>query len=405
MKIVDVSEFYSPTGGGVRSYVDHKFEAAAKSGVGLTVIAPGVEDRIEPRPGGRLLWVATPQLPFDKNYRMFWGARRVLELIDHERPDVVEGSSPWRGGWIASRWRGNAVKMLFMHQDPIAVYPQTLLSGLLSPTAIDRLFAWYWAYLRKLNARFDGCVVAGRWLADRFSRYGLENLHVVPFGIEKDWFGPGLRDAELRRAMLAQCGLGADAALLVQVGRHHPEKRVGTVIDAVSIAQRTRPIGLYVIGDGFIHKSIVAKAARASHVHIAGWVRDRAQLARMIASADVLLHGSSAETYGFVVAEALHCGTPVVVPESGGAADLAGPDFAAAYPAGNAKAAASALLALLARDRESLSRAALQSAQSRIGNIESHFENLFALYDEAVRSKRAAGRPQGSTVEDAHAST
>lgn len=389
MKIVDISEFYSPTGGGVRNYVDHKFKAAARLGHFLTVIAPGTENRIEPREGGKIIWVETPQLPFDKNYRMFWGAKEVWQIVGAEAPDVLEGSSPWRGGWLAANWPGAAVKMLFMHADPVAVYPQTLLGGKLSPSTIDRLFGWYWWYLRRLNARFDGCVVAGSWLAERFADYGLQNLHVVPFGVETKWFRPGLRDEALRAEMLAKCGLGRDAALILNIGRHHPEKRVGTVIAAVTEAQTSRPMGLYVIGDGFIRNSIETKAERANHIHMAGWVKDRGLLARMIASADALLHGSSAETYGFVVAEALSCGTPVVAPDTGGAADLAAPDCAETYPPGDAHAAAAALLRLLARDRAELSNAALAAGRDRIGDLEQHFDKLFALYAEAVRSKTA----------------
>ena len=388
MKIVDISEFYSPTGGGVRAYVDQKFKAAAKAGHALTVIAPGTGNRTEPRDGGKLIWVKTPQLPFDPNYRMFWGAADVLAIIDAEKPDVLEGSSPWRGGYIAGKWRGDAVKMLFMHADPVAVYPQTLLAGKLNPSTIDQLFGWYWAYLRKLSARFDGCVVAGSWLARRFEQYGLKNLHVVPFGVERAFFKPGLRDDVLRAEMLAQCGLPADASLVLNVGRHHPEKRVAMLIEAVTKAQATRPIGFFVVGDGFIHGSIKAKADQARHVHLAGWLKDRDTLARTIASADVVLHGSSAETYGFAVAEALCCGTPVVVPDSGGAADLADPAYSVSYPPGDADAAAAALIAILDKPRGELSRAAAAAAEARIGDIESHFVKLFALYEEAVQTRR-----------------
>ncbi len=404
MKIVDISEFYSPTGGGVRNYVDHKFKAAARHCHSLTVIAPGTENRVETREGGKLVWVETPQLPFDRNYRMFWHAKDVWRIIDDEAPDVVEGSSPWRGGWIAARWQGPAVKMLFMHADPVAVYPQTLLTGLMSPPTIDKLFGWYWSYLRRLNACFDGCIVAGSWLATRFAGHGLCNLHVVPFGVETKWFGPGLRDIELRTAMLEKCGFGPDAALLVNIGRHHPEKRVGTAIDAVARAQQSRPIGLYVIGDGFIHGSIKAKAARASHVHVAGWVNDRATLSRMLASADALLHCSSAETYGFVVAEALCCGTPVIVPNTGGAGDLAGADYAQTYPPGDANSAAKAILDLLGRNRADLSSAALDAGRRRIGDIERHFEKLFTTYAQAVQYKHAklAANNKRNTVEYAN---
>ncbi len=43
MRIVDVCEFYSPTGGGIRSYVDRKMQLLAEAGHELIVLAPGAE--------------------------------------------------------------------------------------------------------------------------------------------------------------------------------------------------------------------------------------------------------------------------------------------------------------------------------------------------------------------------
>ncbi len=388
MKIVDISEFYSPTGGGVRSYVDQKFKAAARHGHSLTVIAPGTENRVEKRGSGKLIWVESPQLPFDRNYRMFWSAQPVWRILDNEMPDLVEGSSPWRGGWIAAGWRGAAAKMLFMHADPVAVYPQTLLSGVLSPGTIDRLFGWYWSYLCRLNAKFDGCVVAGPWLAERFTDHGLTNIHVVPFGVDTASFRRGLRDEAMRAGMLKKCGLGPDATLLVNVGRHHPEKRVGVAIKAVAKAQETRPIGLFVIGDGFIHNQVRALAEKTPHVHLAGWVGERTRLARKLASADALLHCSTAETFGFAVAEAMCCGTPVVVPTAGGAGALAGADYSEVYAPGDPDSAALAINRLLRRDRAKLCEAATLAGRE-LGDIERHFDRLFTVYAKAVRDKAA----------------
>ena len=48
MRVVEVAEFYSPTGGGVRSYIDRKFDAAAAAGHELFVIAPSPDDGFEP---------------------------------------------------------------------------------------------------------------------------------------------------------------------------------------------------------------------------------------------------------------------------------------------------------------------------------------------------------------------
>ena len=70
MRIADVCGFYSGTGGGVRSYAHQKFAAAAEAGHTLTLIAPGADNRVEARPGGEIVWVESPPMPFDANYRL-----------------------------------------------------------------------------------------------------------------------------------------------------------------------------------------------------------------------------------------------------------------------------------------------------------------------------------------------
>ena len=97
MRIVDVAEFYAPNGGGVRTYIDRKFIAAAEAGHELFVIAPGPKDGFEARPGGGVIWVRSPGLPFDSNYWMFVHAGPVYAHLDRLKPDLVEASSPWRG--------------------------------------------------------------------------------------------------------------------------------------------------------------------------------------------------------------------------------------------------------------------------------------------------------------------
>ncbi|MEM9168745.1 MAG: glycosyltransferase family 1 protein, partial [Pseudomonadota bacterium] len=60
MKLVDVCEFFSDFGGGVRTYVHQKLEACAKEGWKTTIIAPGPADRREKRLGGEVIWVRSP---------------------------------------------------------------------------------------------------------------------------------------------------------------------------------------------------------------------------------------------------------------------------------------------------------------------------------------------------------
>ncbi len=400
MKIADVSEFYSEQGGGVRTYVLQKLAASARLGHETIIIAPGAEDREEIRPGGKIVWVKAPVLIVDPRYHIFVGMQRAVAVLDREQPDVVEGSSPWRGGWVAARWfkkvgPGNAVKALFMHADPVAVYPQTLLGGRIGRARVDALFGWFWAYLRRLNSHFDATVVAGEWLATRFESFGMRGLRAVPMGVDRHIFHAGLRDEKLRRAMLSSCGLDEKARVLISVGRHHPEKRLNTVMEAAARANtRDKPVGLYLVGDGITRQAVERKAAAlnaaGAHIHVAGQIKDRAHLAGLMASADGVLHGSASETFGIAVAEALCCGTPIIVPDAGGAADFAHADVGEIYAAGNAQDGAKAVLRLLARDGENLRRAAIARADATIGNADVHFDKLFALYQKLVDEKARA---------------
>ena len=173
----------------------------------------------------------------------------------------------------------------------------------------------------------------------------MENIQIAPFGVERSKFSPSFYDATARREMLATCGLGADASLLIAVGRHHPEKRLRTLIRAVSRAQKQRKIGLYIAGDGFLRAWVERWALNTQNVYVAGQINDADQLSTVMASADALIHGSAAETFGLVLAEALCSGTPLIVPDAGASATFAGPGYAETYRAGDAVDAAGAILA------------------------------------------------------------
>jgi alpha-1,6-mannosyltransferase len=311
----------------------------------------------------------------------------VWRTLDRLQPDLVEGSSPWRGGWLAARWPGKAVKVFFMHADPVAVYPQTFLGGLLGPERVDRLFGFFWRYLNRLNNKYDTAIVTNPALKERFAGFGLENIQVAPFGVERRNFSPDFYDATERREMLATCGLDADAKLLIAVGRHHPEKRLRTIIQAVTRAQKQRKIGLYIAGDGFLRASVERWALNARNVYVAGQINDADQLATVMASADALVHGSAAETFGLVLAEALCSGTPLILPDAGASATFAGPGYAETYRAGDAADGADAILRLLSGDRATQSRAALAAADAQVFTVEQHFEKLFEIYERIVAER------------------
>jgi alpha-1,6-mannosyltransferase len=391
MKIVDVAEFYAERGGGVRTYVEQKLAAASTLGHQLVVIAPGPRDHEERRAGGRIVWLKQPVLPIDRRYHMFVSESAIHAALQREAPDVIEGSSPWAGGWAVARYDHppagpRPIKSFIFHQDPVAVYPQTFLGRALGEARVDRLFAWYWRYLRALSRDFDATIVSSPWLADRLERFGIQRPLAVPFGVDKQAFAATGVDAALRAELIARAGAPPHAALLITLSRLHPEKRVGTMIEAVRRVAASRPVALAIFGDGPLRRWIDWQA-RGAPVHVHGFVTDRARLARALASADALLHGSAAETYGLVVAEALCAGLPLVVPDRGGASDLARPAHAETYRAGDAAACAAAIQRLLARVPPRLHAAARQAADELVASTEQHFTRLFRTY-EALRDAR-----------------
>jgi alpha-1,6-mannosyltransferase len=387
MRIAEVAEFYSPTGGGVKSYIDRKFEAASAAGHELFVIAPAAEDGFEARAGGGVVWVRCAQLPFDANYRMFWDAEPVHRRLDDIAPDLVEASSPWRGAWIAAGWRSSAPRALFVHADPVASYPHRWLSPLMSPARVDRLFGRFWAYLRRLAGRFDGVVVGGGWLAERLAAQGIGRIASVPLGVDRGVFSPARRDAGLRAELLEACGQPESARLLLGVGRFHPEKRWPMVIAAASAAGTDHPMGLVVVGDGLDRARVASAAAGRPHVHLMPPIRDRARLAAVLASADVLVHGCESETFGLVPAEAMASGVPLVAPDRGGCSHMARPETSETYRAGDGAAAAQAIRRLLARDPVQLRAAAVVAARDVRSDVE-HYGRLFDHYQGLACAKQ-----------------
>lgn len=390
VKIVDVCEFYAPQGGGVRTYIHAKLRIGTALGHEIVVVVPSDRDEvIRPAGGGTIRLVKAPTLPFDKRYGMFWDAASVHAVLDAERPDVVEASSPWRGGWIAASWRGPALRSLFMHLDPLSAFAYRWFDGIASRETVDKSFAWFWAYLRRLTAQFELVVCASPCLTGRLREGGIGHAITEAMGVDEGVFDPDLRDPTLRAGLLARCALPEDATLLLGIGRHTPEKRWPCVIDAVAAVGAQRPLGLILVGDGHNQARVLAHIDGNPHIQPLAPIRDRAKLARIMASADALIHGSAAETFGLVAAEGLASGLPLILPDSGAVAQIARADFAETYATGDPRACAEAIGRMLDRDRMALRAAATQVAR-RARTLDDHFIELFSRYEAQLAGERRA---------------
>ena len=380
MRIADVCAFYTPAGGGVRTYVDAKLRAGARFGHEVIVVAPGERHEVvRCGPGAFLVTIPSPRLPVDSRYRYFDDEAALHAVLDAWQPDHVEASSPWSSATMVGRWQGRASRSLVMHSDPLAAYAYRWLGGFVSTDRIDRMFGWFWSHLRGLGRMFDMVVCANSQLAGRLREGGVANSETVPMGVEPGYFSPSLRSAVMREEALHALGLDANASLLIGIGRFSAEKRWEMVLRAAGEAAKRREIGLLLVGDGPKRPKLELLAEGLNGVAILPRMVDRGELAQLLASADALIHGCEAETFCMVAAEARASGIPLIVPDRGAALDQLVPGAGMTYRAASEASLERAIRGFINRGPE-LQRAAAVRA-SKVRTMDDHFAELFARYE------------------------
>lgn len=360
----------------------------------IVVVAPGPRDEVT-REGksGRVIRYAAPRMPYDPTYHWPWRVDRMRAIVRDERPDVVQVSSPYIPAAVAATLRQVPVRAYVYHSDPIGCYVTRFARTLPSPLLSRVVMEGAWTWMRSVCNAGDVTVVAGHWLEDLLRQKGCRNPRAVPFGIRHADFGPERADPALRARLLGPHADDPEAVLFLIAGRLAYDKRQAMVTDGIQAYARAsgRPVALCVLGTGPALDDIKDKA-RGLQATFLPFTKDRGEYAAILASVDALVHGSMCETYGFVLAETLASGTPVVAPDEGGAAALAVKSCAEQYPAHDgAGAVAAAIGRLLARPRDVLSAEAVDMAATQ-PPAEQHFIDLFELYAELLSVKKSATR-------------
>jgi alpha-1,6-mannosyltransferase len=289
---------------------------------------------------------------------LLWRPDKVREAIAAERPTVVEIHSPYVAamGAMIAKPKTFGIRTFVWHSDFIDTYERVL-----------HLPIPLWGWVRTIARACDAVFCSSKWQTEKLARHGVKAEH-LPFGVDKDVFHP--RDRK-----------PAGEKRLIAVGRLAIEKRFDVVVDAMG---KLPDATLVIYGDGPERKRLEKRAPE--NVQFAGFSKDKDALADAISNADALVHGCPHETFGIAIAEAIACGTPVVVPDEGGASELAAPAFSEKYRAGDVEGCAAAVKRLLSRDHHELKRAAI-AASSSILSTRQHVERLLARYEALLRAK------------------
>ena len=327
MRIVRLANFVAPRSGGLRTSLAELGAGYLAAGHEPVLVIPGERDSDQPTAQGRVITMRAPRVPFAGGYRVLWRRRRLARLLIRLRPDALEVSDRttlrWTGAW--AREHGVPAVMV-SHESVTALLDGAGLSGLGRAVAD-------WLNRRTAQAYRQVICTTG-WAATEFERIGAGNLVRVPLGVDLATFTP-------RGAGPAQ-----DQILLVHCGRLSAEKKPQRSLTTLaSLRASGLPVRLVVAGDGPLRPHLERRAARAGlPVTFAGFLPGRADLAALLASADVALAPGPAETFGLAALEALACGTPVVVSAESALPEVVG-EAGASVPGEDLAAGVRAVLA------------------------------------------------------------
>jgi len=387
VKISDLTQFYSPFSGGVKRYLHEKIAYIRNYSPEdeHVLVVPGSKTEVTSNGRSRVYSIRSPLVSRSSRYRALLNLRAIEEILDRERPDLIESSDPYQIGWKAIAV-GRALKIPvvgFYHSH----FPEAYLKGtaiFLGKRGTLRAMKLTRAYVRKLYNRFQATLVPSERLADLLSEWGVHNVRPVRLGVNTKVFNPAPDDAPATRQSL---GVEADQKLLLYVGRLAKEKNTQTLFRAFELLHmRDRnKFHLLIIGDG-PQRNIVQKIRqRVGNISWISYCTDSADLARYYRAADLFVHPGVQETFGLVALESQACGTPVVGIRGSYMDRIICHDQGSWARENTAEALAGAIESSSAKKLATLGMSAAQTAEN-LYSWPRVFEELFCIYRE-VRSK------------------
>jgi glycosyltransferase involved in cell wall biosynthesis len=259
---------------------------------------------------GDVVSVPSIAIPFRPEYRLPLAlTARLRRDLAEFAPNVVHIASPDIVGHRAVTWaRRNKVAAVASVHTRFDTYLAYYHMEMLEPTAR--------ALLRRLYRRCDAIMVpaestAAVLRAQRMNR----DIAIWARGIDREQFNPARRDMDWRRGL----GMADDELVIAFLGRIVMEKNLDLFADAIrALEARGVRYRVLVIGEGPARLWFEQQLPNALFVGQQGGD----DLARAIASADVLFNPSITETFGNVTLEAMACALPVVAAAATGASNL-----------------------------------------------------------------------------------
>jgi alpha-1,6-mannosyltransferase len=305
LKLCDVTQFYSPFSGGVKRYLHEKigYIQGAREHEHVLIV-PGPRNACTTSERSRIYTIHSPIVSRPSGYRALLDLRAMEEIIERERPHLIESGDPYQIAWRLIRVRNFPIPVIGFYHSHFA---EAHLRG-----SLGRALAYLGQrYVRSLYNRFAATLVPSRGLAAVLNSWGVRNVRLASLGVNTDVFSPCSDQGHRIRARL---GLPARSTLLLYIGRLSREKNTRTLFRAFEELNASAPgkFQLLVIGDGPERKELGELQAKCPSVRWIRYCAEPAELARYYRAADLFVHPGTHETFGLAALESQACGTPVV---------------------------------------------------------------------------------------------
>ena len=280
-----------------------------RQGAQVRVYAP-VVDKPAFEPTGQLIGVSALPIPSRSEYRIplrIGGkARRDLKAF---APNVIHVSSPDPAAHQAVTWaRRRGLPVLASVHTRFETYLRYYNMAWGEPIVE--------AILRRFYRRCDALVAPSESMAQVLREQRMNyDVSIWSRGVDRDIFQPQARSNAWRQAQ----GIGEGEVAIGFLGRLVMEKGLDVFSDSVDeLRRRGVAHKVLVIGEGPARAWFEERLPGASFVGF----QQGTDLARAVASMDVLFNPSVTETFGNVTLEAMACGLPVVAAAATGSQSL-----------------------------------------------------------------------------------
>jgi len=259
---------------------------------------------------GDLVNIPSLAIPGRAEYRVPLGlSPRVRRDLAAFAPNVIHVSSPDPAGHRAVSWaRRRGLPILASVHTRFETYPRYYNLAFMEPPLE--------ALLRRFYRRCDALVAPSESMAQVLREQRMNyDIDIWSRGVDRDIFDPAHRSMEWRQGL----GIADNEVVVGFFSRLVMEKGLDVFSDAIDeLNRRGVRHRVLIVGDGPAREWLESRLPGAVFTGF----QSGSDLARAVASMDVLFFPSITETFGNVTLEAMASGLPVVVADATGSESL-----------------------------------------------------------------------------------